>query len=268
MKLLVISLFILFVSSCQKDQSPIPTNTGRDVSGNDDLSPTPTPVPAPVPTTPPLEEEVVSLQPSDLNKNDTNVVYRKMFRPIGLNEPRDDHRFCHPDYKDRCVVNRQVLFQFSTTFINENYPSELWDILKINLTANFYSVGKNQRTELLCLLNNRVCSGKAISQVIGLKVPFLKILWRNHKFWIGRDEDHVLNDKFHHELIAGAVDETIYIRENLSMDLKEFLSLATTDMQTLVRKNEGIKFSVTDDTYVEDPILTIRLRRRHPSRTE
>lgn|GEM_PF-2531483 len=266
MKLLITLLLMTLLFSCQQDETTIPKSPNRDVSGNDDLNPTPTPTPVPPPTPPPLQTEVLILQPSDLNKNDTNIVYRKMFKPVGLNETRDDHRFCHKDFKDKCVVNRQVLFQFSTTSINSSFPSELWDITKIELTANYYSVGKNQRTELLCLLNNRRCSGKAISNVIGLKVPFLKILWRNNKFWIGRDEDHVINDKFHQALLDGKLDEGIFVRQNLAIDLARFLSLPSTEIQTLVRKNEGIQFSVTDDTFVEEPILTIHFRRRLPDR--
>jgi len=66
--------------------------------------------------------------------------------------------------------------------------------------------------------------------------------------------------------LDGKLDEGIFVRQNLAIDLARFLSLPSTEIQTLVRKNEGIQFSVTDDTFVEEPILTIHFRRRLPDR--
>lgn len=272
MKLLVIliTLFsLLSLTSCNSDDPTIPTGPNSGVGGNDDLNPgpdpTPDPTPTPTPTPPPTEKVVIELQPSDLNKDDTTLVYRKMFKPVQLGEPRK-HRHCDDDHKDTCVVNRQVLFQFSTTSLNETYEQELWDVTKVTLKANYYSIGKNHRTELLCLLNNRLCTGKAISKIAGLNIPFIKLLWRNQKFWIGRDEDHVMNDVFHQELLSGKVNDNLFIRKDLTFDIARTFILPATDLQTLVRKNEGIHFSVTDDTFVEDPVLTIHLKRRLPSR--
>lgn len=266
--LIILSFALLLLASCNSDDPIIPTGPNSDVGGNDDLNPGPVPNPTPTPTPPPppINETVnLELLPSDLNKDDTTLVYRKMFKTVQLGENRD-HRHCDDDYKSTCIVNRQVLFQFNVEDINKNYPSELWDVTRVSLKANYYSVGKNERTELLCILNNRLCSGKAISKIAGLKIPFIKILWRNGQFWIGRDEDHVMNDIFHKALLDGEIHEKLFIRKDLTLDLSRTFNMQPPALQTLVRKSEGVHFSVTDDTYVEDPVLSVSLKRRLPSR--
>lgn len=256
--------------SCSNDSaSPIDPLA---IGGNDDLNPNPgdgrddgNPDPTPTPGPPPANERVVlTLQPSDLHKDDTTIVYRSFIKPIGLNEPRD-HRDCPDNYKDQCVVNRQILFQFNTEPLNETYPQELWDVTFVELKADYYSSGEKHRTELLCILNIKLCSGKAKSKIAGIKIPFGKLLWRNSKFWRGRDDDHLVNEAFHSELLNGKVQKNFFVRKDLRMNLTRIFNLPNTEIQTLVRKNEGIQFSVTDDTYVDSPILTIGLQRRLPT---
>lgn len=261
-------ILILLVSSCSND-APVVTDP-LAVGGNDDLNPNPvpTPLPNPIPTPGPEPEPITksfTLQPSDLHKDDTTLVYRSYIKAIGLNEPRD-HRKCPDEYNSQCVLNRQVLFQFITHDLNSNYPQELWDVTDIELKADYYSLGKKYRTELLCLLNNKLCTGKAMTKIAGLNIPFIKILWRNPSFWTGRDEDHVVNDWFHGELLKGKVLDDFFVRRDLILNLQRHLNMPTTSIQTLLRKNEGIQFTVTDDTYVENPILSIKLKRRLPDR--
>lgn len=266
MKLYVILILaVLFYSSCSQDDPVIPVDPNRSIGGNDDLQPGPgpDPTPTPEPTPAPPQTATVTLQPSSLSKGDTTLVYRKVFKVVGLNEPRE-HRNCHEQYSDKCTINQQILWQFDTSGINENYPSALWDIGKVEMTAGYYSVGKNHRTELLCLLNNKVCSGKAISKIPRLGLPFLKILWRNHKFWTGRDGDHVKNKLFHDTLLSGQINEELYVVPNHTFDFSRVFSLPATAVQTLIRKNDGVHLSVTDDTFVEDPILKVYLKRRVP----
>jgi hypothetical protein len=270
MKLIIIiaGLSLMTLFSCSQDEAAIPIDPNTGIGGNDDLrpgpTPQPTPLPPPVPTPKPVENVVLTIEPSSLNKNDTTLVYRKMFNVVGLGEPRSGHRSCDSRYSEQCAVNQQILWQFSTEDINENYPQELWDVGKVEMTASYYSVGKNHRTELLCLLNNRFCSGKAISRLPRLGLPFLKILWRNHNFWTGRDEDHVRNQLFHDILLAGQDGEEFFRVSNHTLDFSRFFSMHANQVQTLVRKNDGIQMSVTDDTFVEDPILKVYLKRRVP----
>lgn len=242
------------------------------IGGNDDLNPdpgpgdgdNPGPNPTPTPTPPPGDQTVsITLEPSDLHKDDTTIVYRSYIKAVGLNEPRK-HRNCPDNFKNQCVVNRQILFQFNVEDLNETYPQELWDITSIELKGDYYSVGEKYRTELLCILNNKVCSGKAITKIAGLNIPFVKLLWRNPRFWRSRDEDHVVSEAFHTELLNGKVQKDFFVRKGLFMNLSRTFNLANTEIQTLVRKNESIHFGVTDDTYVEFPSLKINLKRRLP----
>ncbi len=270
LSLILSTLLLLCLFSCSQDDPVIPIDPNSGIGGNNDLkpdpqpAPTPTPGPGPEPTPAPIEKLVLTIEPSSLNKGDTTLVYRKMFKVVGLGEPRSGHRNCDSRYPDHCSVNQQILWQFSTQELNENYPQELWDVGKVEMTASYYSVGKNHRTELLCLLNNQVCSGKAISRIPRLGLPFLKILWRNHKFWTGRDEDHVKNQLFHETLLAGQDGEEFYRVHNHTFDFSRVFSMPANQVQTLIRKNDGIHMSVTDDTYVEDPLLKIYLQRRVP----
>ena len=75
-----------------------------------------------------------------------------------------------------------------------------------------------------------------------------------------------MNDKFHELLELGKVRSGLYIRNGMSLNLSNFLKLDYRQMNTLVRKNEKIEFSVTDDTYVEDPNLEVEFTRRLPRR--
>lgn len=261
---------LLTFTSCS-DESQLPIDP-LAIGGNDDLNPDPgpgdgdNPAPTPTPTPPPQNQRVtITLEPSDLNKDDTNIVYRSYIKAVGLNEPRK-HRKCPDNFKNQCVVNRQILFQFNVDEINKDYPQELWDITFIELKADYYSLGEKYRTELLCVLNNKICSGKAITKIAGIDIPFVKLLWRNPRFWRGRDENHVVSESFHAELLSGKVQKDFFIRKNLTMSLSRTFNLADTELQTLVRKNEGIQMSVTDDTYVEFPTLKIGLKRRVPER--
>lgn len=269
MKLLVITTIISLIlfSSCSQDAPVIPVDPNRSIGGNDDLRPDPNPEPTPpppTPTPPPNLTAEVTIEPSSLSKGDTTLVYRKVFKVVGLNEPRSGHRNCDDAYQDQCTVNQQILWQFNTTEVNTVYPPELWDIGRVEMTASYYSIGNNGRTELICLLNEKVCSGKSITKIPRLGLPFLKILWRNHKFWTGRDEDHVKNQLFHDLLLGGQQGENLFIVRNHTIDFTRLFSMPPTQVQTLIRKNEGIHLSVTDDTFVEEPILKVFLKRRVP----
>lgn len=258
------------IGACS-EESPNPVNMMPPVVDNDDLNPQPppsdgpSPAPGPGPTPAPPEVVTLNIDPSELNKNDTTIVYRGFIKPVGLKEPRK-HKKCPDRFENQCLINRQVLFQFNLEEINQSYPQELWDVSSIELHADYFSFGEKYRTELFCILNLKKCSGKAITKIAGLNIPFIKVLWRNPKFWRGRDEDHIMNELFHIELLNGKLHEGIYIRKGLIMDLTRTFNIPDTALQTLVRKNNNLQFTVTDDTFVEFPNLQINLRRRLPSR--
>lgn len=260
-KYLILFSLLLLVCGCNETaESP---NFNDGTGGQDNISPGPTPgptppAPGPTPAPPTVETKTLNFKASDLNPEDAVMVYKKRVKPTQLGTPVDDED-CHNKYKDRCIKDRQVLFQFNIEEINERFPADLWDVVEFKLEASFFSVSGDISNELLCLLNRKVCSGVEIKKLGGIRLPFL---WRNSKFWTGLPREHVLNRKFDQVLRSGINSNGVAVLVEESFNLIELFSLTPKTLLTTIRKNKQLHFSVSSDTYVEDPELTISLKRR------
>ena len=261
LKLIIVALLSLsFLYSCKSTQPDEPDFSG---GGRDDLQPAPDPEPTPIPDDPPAPPRVEtwSLEGDDISKEErkeTPIPYRTWFvKTINLNQNVENKK-CVSGYEDRCVVNRQLLFQFRTEEIQEKYPTEFWSLKSARLTGSYYSVGKNNRTELLCLLNANHCSGQGI-----LKNWFGKLIWWSSKFWT-KKYDHIVKNKWFNEFLIEGYDATdkLYIRRDETVNLLDIFPVRLIDMERYVRKDKSVKFSITDDTYIEDPILHLEFIER------
>ena len=121
---------------------------------------------------------------------------------------------CPKKHKQHCVENRQVLVAFDLAEVTKHLSG--YYISDIQLAGQFYSVGKNHRTELLCLLHKKVCSGRGIIKFPGWGMPWIaKMLWWEKKFW-NDDYNGVVKTQNFHDLIEASwnEDEGLYMMEN------------------------------------------------------
>jgi hypothetical protein len=267
---LLILLVLPFFQSCKENE--LPEGTQRIVDNNDDLRPNPpgaqdppepTPGPTPLPRPNP-GRATVQILPYDLANGELGKyksAYRKKYIPFaGLKEPAISED-CAPGFIDRCVVNRQVLFQFFTETINKKYPKETWGIKSIQLTGSFYTIAKNHKTESICMLNNKKCSGVALTKFPKFGLPLLvKLFVWEKDFWAKKTNQTMVNNHFFQLLSEGwSPEEKLFKRENLALDLTQLFALRLVDFDTLVRKNKSLIFSISDDTFVENPSLILTL---------
>ena len=255
------------LSSCNKggDIPPIPDDAIRNT---DDLKPEPDRDTGPVPTDPSQPEPpttppptgptqaVQRISPSDVNPDDVILVYRKMIDPMQLGQISDSRK-CHPALPSKCIWNSQVIFGYQTDDLNKNYPKELWEITHIEFTSSFYSLAIKKRDELLCMHNIKMCSGE-------LGKDDDKFIVKNPKFWNGDNDDHIVDNQFTNLLRAHQIEDDLWIVKDHTFDLGKLFRLDIYALRRLFRKNDFISFSVSDDTYVEDPEIKVYLQRRKP----
>lgn len=274
-------LCLLTFSSCKSggELPPIPADRVTD-SGDlqpDPSAPRPTPPSLPgdggdsdQPTDPadPIPTSIkINILPSDIDPNSVNLVYRKFIKPMQLGEVTHDED-CHPGLLDKCIWNSQVIFGFDTEYLNKNYPKELWEITNVELTSSFYSLAPNKRGELFCSLNLKVCSGSYTKDALTDDTnerKRLKLFIKNPKFWVGKNKNHVLNNDFSKLLKLHQIEKHLWIVKDHTFQFGKLFRLGANDVKTLMRKIRILSFSVTDDTYVEDPIIKVYLNRRLPN---
>ncbi len=273
--LLGLGLCILSLTSCNQGSGelpPIPSDVIRDT---DDLNTNPdtdqdTPddtvdprLPPDNPTDPtnpndpnqpPQQSAVLKILPSDVNPDSVTLVYRKTIEPLQLGETSDP-KDCHPSFPTKCVWNSQVIFGYSTDFLNNEYPKEVWEIAAVEMTVSFYTHALNKRSELFCLHNTKMCSGQ-IGKDDG------KFIVKNPKFWTGKDGNHVANALFTAVMGRNRLEESLWIVHDYTFSLGKMFKLSDNDLRILFRKKDIVSFSVSDDTYVEDPIIKVYLNRR------
>lgn len=262
----------LLATSCSnKDEgfpeSQIPTG------GNDDLKPgpgnpsDPNDPGNPDDPTPPRETGFLTFETEQLSKDelkDLKAPYKNFWvKRWNVNET-DDSKKCAENYKDRCVHNKQVVMQFDVSEINEKFPPQLWTIVYAKLNASYYSLHKNHRTELLCFLNASKCSGQVVEKIPGIGLGFIaKFFWWDKDFWKPGDENVLTNDFFHNLLKDNYnEDEKVYILKDSSLDVVNVFQIPQEQLQTLMRKENKVRFVVADDTYPENPQLQLKFKRK------
>lgn len=189
-----------------------------------------------------------------------NLVYKKIVKTIELGNTVKS-KSCPDGHDHHCVKDRQVVFQFDLT--NVDLPDNKYKLEDAEILGDYYSIGKNYRTELLCLLNSNVCSGKGILKFPKIGLSFLvKMLWWNSAFWVNDYNQMVPTTLFQDTLDSGwNPNENIFIRENQLFSLKDLYNWPSENLQHLLDRHKKWNFVISDDTFVDRPLLRLRFQR-------
>lgn len=260
-----LTLFLIFLSlatlfSCDSDtalpQDPFSPTDDRDTS--DDLNPDPDPTPDPTPTPQPTpspdpNKATVELLPHVLSYKNITLTYKKRKA-----EPHQLFTYtvkdeCHPDFPQKCMVDGQVLFQFLTEDINDQYPKELWRVTTIELISDYYTLKLDDPNEIICLSNYKYCSGHSLKN------------YRNRPFWRrGEVSDFLKSPSFANALFTGDKRDHLYIKRDLILNFQKVFLLDDRLIQTLIRKYPSVQINIGKDIFVDSPILKVSLEKRLP----
>lgn len=184
----------------------------------------------------------------------------KIVKKIALGESRKTKK-CPDAFKKKCVKNRQVSFNFNLKELSSFDPFDT-KVVDINLTGTFYSIGKNHRTELLCILQIKRCSGRSIIKLPGIGLGFLvKMIWWDKEFWADGYEKVIRSTLFHDELNNSYNEEAgLYIMEKKTFSLKDLLAYRAGLLHQVIIENDNLTFTVADDTFAEQLSLDVILQ--------
>lgn len=259
-----LSLMFLGIQSCGN-----PNVTDDDIpilSGDDDFSPDPDDPKDPTEPDPADPKDVVlTFAPRKVGKSEYKTLelpYRTMFfKVLGPGESKK-HIACKKKFKKKCVVNKQVLFAFDTDAFKEY--KEHYKLMRIKLKADYVSFGKNRRSEMICFVNDQVCSGRAITKIPGIGLPDLaKLAFWNGPFWKRGPASIVQNDIFHSFLESGwSEDDGVFLKTNETFRLDRLFGQDNLRFQQHLFDDTPLYFTVTDDTFVENVEIEIFLREK------
>lgn len=204
------------------------------------------------------------IQMSDLTEEELESIefpyHRKTGAKLKLAGMSEESKKCSDVHKNKCIDRKQVHFHFNLENLKLQYEPELWKVESISLEASYISHQENDKTELICFLNTKKCSGKIIYQANSrFTSKIAKLLWINKKFW---EKDHTLNivnQAFTEKLESSFIDQDkVYMAHNTVFNIESLFSIDKQSLDTVVRKSNHLSFVVSDDTFVEDPVLTIK----------
>lgn len=239
------------VIGTKKTEGNTPIETSPD-------NPTPTPPPESLPQKITIEVPASVISNEEAKK--MNQVYKKIVKNNELGNPVKS-RSCPDGHDHHCIKNRQVVFQFDLT--QTTFPDSHYALKDAELIADYYSIGKNFRTELICLLNSNICSGKGIIRIPKIGLEYLvKMLWWDRTFWAKGYSKTVPTTLFMDALDEGWDENAkMYIRENQLLSLRELFKWSDLNLQELLANNKKWNFSVTDDTFIDRAQLRLNFER-------
>lgn len=232
-----------------------------EIGGNDPVNPGPTPTPDPddPPPPPPPSAKVVTLGARDYDPASGETIqvplpYKlKKVKYIGHGRSQSGI-MCRLFGNDNCTRNRQVLFAFDLPALGE-----IKKIHDVRLQANFITYGLSFDTELLCLNNLTTCSGNGIKKIplLGLE-KYVKKKWWDENYWAGGYEDVVRNDFFQRAIKSSQpVNALTRMTGNKDFSLRQLFDLGDQDLLNILRQEQTLWFTVTDDTFVMSPTLVV-----------
>lgn len=184
---------------------------------------------------------------------------KKTVKTADYLQPRKT-RSCPKKHKTHCTKNRQVLFKFQL----DSLPYLLTDyrVKRVFLMGDYYSLGKNFKTELICLLNAGRCSGRGIIKFPVIGLPFLiKMLWWDAGFWVDGYDKVVKTKHFHDKLNSHwRKKDKMYIMKDSFMRFRDMFSWTNGYLNQIFKDNDKLVFAVTDDTFVENMKLKVILQ--------
>lgn len=180
--------------------------------------------------------------------------YASLFvKKAALHQSRK-HKKCSPGYSDVCTVNRQVAFAFDLDSLKNENPHTL-EIVDMRLHMNLYSVLNNKQSEMICSLDYRVCSGQ------GRKQDFWTTTFvQDGTFWKKGYEKTVISSLFQDLLNKAPTDQGLYLASEAEFSLMDLFHLQRDTFKEYAFLKDTLKYVVTDDTYVEEPVLRVYMR--------
>lgn len=176
--------------------------------------------------------------------------------PMGTTVKSKD---CPSKHKHHCSKNRQVLVAFDLAEVTKHL--EDYYVSDIQIGGDFYSIGKNFRTELICLLHKKTCSGRGIIKLPGWGLPWIvKMAWWEKSFWKEGYENVVKTQNFHHLLKASwNEDEKLFMMEGARLKFNRLFGYNRDDLTSITKNQNRFVIAVTDDTYLQNAKLTFKL---------
>lgn len=253
-------LMTLGLGACGKNPHIVDA-IGSEIGGNDPINPGPTPTPDPddpPPPPPPSAKEITlgarDYDPSSGERVAVALPYKlKKVKHIGFGRSQSGI-MCRLFGNESCTRNRQVLFAFDIPEIGE-----IRKIHDVRLQANFVTYGLSFDTELLCLNNLTTCSGNGIKKIplLGLE-KYVKKKWWDENYWSAGYDDVVRNDFFHRAIkSAQPINALTRVTGVRDFSLRQLFDLGDQDLINLLRQEETLWFTVTDDTFVMSPTLVV-----------
>lgn len=214
------------------------------------------------PDPPDARKIIVEVDGYGIRKGDLNglkLPYKKKtvkVVPMGKTNKSKD---CPKKHRHHCVKNRQVLVAFDLAEVTQHLDK--FYVSDIQLMGDFYSIGKNYRTELICLLHKKACSGRGIVKLPGWGLPWIvKMAWWEKKFWKAGYENVVKTQNFHHILEESFnKDEGLYMLEGANLKFNRLFGYNKDDMTSMTKGQTRFVLAITDDTYVQNMKLRFKL---------
>lgn len=212
--------------------------------------------------TPGAKRIIVEVNGYAISKNDLKNLKlpykKKTVKPVPMGTAVKS-KDCPSKHKQHCSKNRQVLVAFDLDDVTKHLDD--YYISDIQLGGDFYSIGKNYRTELICLLHKKACSGRGIVKLPGWGLPWIvKMAWWEKGFWKEGYEKVVKTQNFHHLLESSwNEDEGLYMMEGANLKFNRLFGYNHDDLTSMTRNQNRFVMTVTDDTFLQNAKLTFKL---------
>ncbi len=265
--LFVITLLLL--SGCNPNEEVTETNKDDQNTINDPINRPPNPD-DPTPNPPQTRLRLVEIKGRDLSKDELKnsiLPYNKLFFPVAPLNKNFKSKKCQNN-TEKCVVNRQIPFAFNLDVLKGESPKDIV-IKDMIIEMGLVSVGQNYRTEQFCFLELKTCSGNAITRHPTLGIPwFIKTFAWDSTFWKKGHDQTMLTKTFHETLEKGKVADGHYVVEKGQFSMKNLFLLSSDNLKEYVFLKDNIRFMVSDDTFVVDPVLKVYIEDKLPTEND
>lgn len=261
----ILLLYPLFFVGCNKQTEEVTSNDSTKTIQDSINNPLPPDEPTPVP--PQVRPRLVEIKGRKLTKNEiknTIFAYNKLFFPVASLQKNFKSKKCKYN-KKHCVVNRQIPFAFDLDVLKGEDPKDIV-IKDMIIEMGLESIATNYKTEQFCFLELKICSGNAIVRHPTLGVPwFIKTFAWDMTFWKKGHDQTMLTKNFHETLESGKVNDGHYRVEKGQFSMKDLFLLTSDNLKEYIFLKDNIRFMVSDDTFVINPVLKIYIEDKLPS---
>ncbi len=234
---------------------PNDPNDPSDPSDPNDPIPLPPPTNDPLPSPDPGGSDTVLKIKAHENKPSWKERPYKVIPRITYERSRLA-AWCLFRQKGECVKNRQLFFKIETEQIKELISQK--HIKSIHLKLDFSTFIYHFNTEIICLMNNKRCSGQAVG--MNFKEPLKSIT--KFKYWnkdfLDLNESNIKTSNFMWKINNTWDEGAKKSHEKDSfMNLLTYFQMSVSDWEDIINNDEYIEFMIGDDTYIENAELVI-----------